>query len=72
MFNPIQVLDTNKYLINLYTYQESYTHKLGCLRMDLSMYQNPKLIGYKSIYYNSYDKGDIKIKIENKILFIYG
>lgn len=65
-------MDNNKYLVGLEVFTESYSHKLGCHRLDMSVYSDPKLIGYKSIYLNTYDKGDIKMKMENKILYIYG
>jgi len=53
-------------------YFNHYLPKDGYLEVDLSSYSNPKLIGYNYFYSEYYNVGDIKVKMENKKLIIYG
>jgi len=46
--------------------------KDGYLEIDISAYTNPKLIGYKYYYSEYYSSGDIKVKMENRKLIVYG
>lgn len=51
---------------------EHYLPKDGFIEVDLTAYSNPKLIGYNYFYSQSHHIGDIKVKMENKKLIIYG